>query len=122
MKDRIKKIRKQKDLTQQEFAVRIGTTQNVLANYETGRRNPSSSVINNICKTFNVNESWLRTGEGEMFIERTHDEQIATFIGDMLKDEEDSFKRRLISALCDLDDEGWKVLERFIDSFHQKKG
>lgn len=65
--DRIKKIRKGLDLTQQEFASRIGTTANVLTNYETGRRNPSNSVINNICKTFDVNEEWFRTGEGEMF-------------------------------------------------------
>lgn len=55
------------DLTQQKFAERIGTTANVLTNYETGRRNPSSSVINNICKTFNVSEEWLRTGKGEMY-------------------------------------------------------
>lgn len=67
MNTRIKKLRKELDLTQQKFADRIGTTANVLTNYETGRRNPSSSVINNICKTFGVNETWLRTGEGEMF-------------------------------------------------------
>ena len=60
-------MRKELELTQQKFADCIGTTANVLTNYETGRRNPSSSVINNICKTFNVNEEWLRTGEGEMF-------------------------------------------------------
>lgn len=67
MNTRIKKLRKSLDLTQQEFASRIGTTANVLTNYETGRRSPSSSVINNICKTFKVNEEWLRTGGGEMF-------------------------------------------------------
>ena len=65
--ERIKKVRKDKDLTQQLFAEKIGTTANVLTNYETGRRNPSSSVINNICKTFNVNEEWLRDGTGEMY-------------------------------------------------------
>lgn len=65
--ERIKKIRKDLDLTQQEFADKIGSSQNVIGNYETGHRNPSSSVINNICKTFNVNEEWLRTGEGEKF-------------------------------------------------------
>ncbi len=69
MNTRIKKLRKELNLTQQKFADRIGTTANVLTNYETGRRNPSSSVINNICKTFNVNEGWLRTGEGEMFVQ-----------------------------------------------------
>ncbi len=120
MKDRIKKIRKEKDLTQQEFASKIGTSQNVLANYEIGRRNPSASVINNICKTFNVNESWLRDGTGEMFVEQSPDEQIATFIGELLRDEEDSFKRRLISGLSGLDDDGWRILEQFIDSIQKK--
>lgn len=65
--ERIKKVRKDKDLTQQLFAEKIGTTANVLTNYETGRRNPSSSVINNICKTFSINEEWLRNGTGEMY-------------------------------------------------------
>jgi Predicted transcriptional regulator with C-terminal CBS domains len=65
--ERIKKIRKTLDLTQQNFSKQIGTTQNSLTGYETGRRNPSSSVINNICKTFNISEHWLRNGEGKMF-------------------------------------------------------
>lgn len=66
--ERIKKVRRSLDLTQQKFADQIGTTQNALTGYETGRRNPSSSVINNICKTFDVSEKWLRTGEGEMLL------------------------------------------------------
>ena len=64
----LKKVRKALDLTQAEFAKKIGTTANVLTHYETGRRNPSNSVINNICKTFNVSENWLRTGEGDMLL------------------------------------------------------
>lgn len=67
MDERIKKLRKALDLTQREFAERIGSSQNVLANYESGRRNPSNAVINNICKEFNINEEWLRYGTGEMF-------------------------------------------------------
>lgn len=66
--ERIRKLRRELDLTQSEFAGRIGTTANVMTNYEKGRRNPSKSVINNICKTFDVSEAWLRTGEGEMFL------------------------------------------------------
>lgn len=73
MKDRLKKLRKELDLTQQVFADKIGTSQNTFANYEIGKRNPSNSVINNICKTFNVNETWLRTGEGQMFVETPDD-------------------------------------------------
>jgi len=69
LQERIKMLRKTLNLTQQEFGKRIGTTQNAIGNYEIGHRSPSSSVINNICKTFSVNEEWLRTGEGEMFLE-----------------------------------------------------
>lgn len=67
MRDRIKKLRKALDLTQSDFAARIGSTQNNIANYETGRRSPSAAALNNICKEFNVNEEWIRTGKGEMF-------------------------------------------------------
>ena len=68
LSERIKKLRKALDLTQAEFGEKIGSTQNAIGNYETGHRNPSSSVINNICKTFDVSEKWLRTGDGEMFL------------------------------------------------------
>lgn len=67
MNERIKKLRKALDLTQHEFAKRIGSVQNTITGYETGRRIPSNQVISLICKTFNVSETWLRTGEGEMF-------------------------------------------------------
>jgi len=67
VKERIKKIRKELDLTQQEFAERIGIKRNTIANYETGRNDPVDSVISLICREFGVNEEWLRTGNGEMF-------------------------------------------------------
>ena len=121
MKDRIKKIRKELDLTQQEFADRTGIKRNTVASYETGKSNLSDGAVSLICREFNVNEEWLRTGKGEMFIEQTKDEQIAAFVGNILKDEDDSFKRRLISGLVALDDNGWEVLEKFLDSIQKEK-
>lgn len=67
MNERIRKLRRALDLTQSEFADRIGSVQNTITGYETGRRVPSGQVISLICKTFNVNEEWLRYGRGEMF-------------------------------------------------------
>ena len=64
---RIKKLRKELDLTQSEFASRIGSVQNTVTGYESGRRNPSAPVISLICREFNINEEWLRNGTGEMF-------------------------------------------------------
>ena len=74
MKDRLKQLRRALDLTQTEFAQRIGTVQNTITGYENGRRNPSGPVISAICKEFNVNENWLRNGTGEMFLPDAGDE------------------------------------------------
>lgn len=112
---RIRKLRKALDLTQVEFARRIGTTQNSVANYETGHRNPSSSVVNNICKEFHVSETWLRTGEGEMFLELSRSDEIAAFVESVLHDESADFKRRLIAALSHLDAAGWEALEQLVE-------
>ena len=68
MKERIKKLRKVLDLTQQEFADRLGISRGNIATYETREGSPGSSVISLICREFNVSETWLRTGEGEMFV------------------------------------------------------
>ena len=121
MNERLKKLRKALDMTQQEFADRIGIKRNSFANYETGRNTPIDAIIVSICKEFNVNENWLRTGEGEMFIELSYSDEIAQFVGQLMTEEDDSFKKRLISGLATLDENGWKVLEDFLDSIQIKK-
>lgn len=121
MKDRIKKIRKELDLTQQEFADKIGIKRGGVANYEIGRNEPADSVISLICREFNVNEQWLRDGTGEMFIEQTRDEQIASFVGSIQASADDSFKKRFISMLSALDETEWEVLEKMTLMLHDKK-
>ena len=64
---RIKKLRKVLDLTQQAFADRLGISRGNIATYETREGSPGNSVIALICREFGVNEAWLRTGKGEMF-------------------------------------------------------
>ena len=121
MKDRIKKIRKELDLTQQEFADRIGIARGNVGAYEVGKNAPSDAVISLICREFNVSENWLRTGEGEMFIKQTRDEQIASFVGSIQSSEDDSFKKRFISMLSSLDESEWEVLEKMVIMLHEKK-
>lgn len=67
MDKRIKKLRRVLDLTQGEFADRLGIKQNTISKYETGRGIPTTAVMALICREFDVNEEWLRTGTGEMF-------------------------------------------------------
>lgn len=69
MHERLKILRKRLNLTQQVFATKLGLKQNTIACYELNRTEPSNPVITLICHEFNVNEKWLRTGEGEMFLE-----------------------------------------------------
>lgn len=109
--DRIKKIRKEFDLTQTEFASRIGSVQNTIARYEMNNRTPSASVIVLICKEFNVNEEWLRTGNGEMFLPRSRNQTITDFAENLIN-EPDSFKKRLFEGLAALDEKDWEYLEK----------
>lgn len=111
MQDEIKKLRKEFGLTQTEFGERIGVKGNTITTYENGTRTPSDAVILAICREFDVSEEWLRTGQGEMFIQKTESEEMADFFGDLLKDEPD-FRHRLIAALSRLSLDEWKVLEK----------
>lgn len=121
MKDRIKAIRKHYNLTQTEFGDRIGVKGNTITNYENDLRNPSDAIIVSICREFNVNEDWLRSGTGDMFQPISKSDQIADMMSDVLKCDEEAFKRRLITALARLDDSGWENLEKLIDMISGKK-
>lgn len=114
MDERIKQLRKELRLTQQEFAGSLGTSRDNIAGYETGRRSPSDAVISLICRTFNVNEEWLRTGDGEMFVRQTRDEEIAAAVERLLSGQKDSLRSRLIIALSRLDESQWSYIENFI--------
>lgn len=121
MKERLKKLRKTLDLTQQEFADKLKVPRNTIGGYEVGKSNPSDAAVNNICNIFNVNEEWLRTGNGEMFIELTRDEQIEHFVGNALKSEDDSFKKKFISMLAALDESDWEVLQKMVELLQENK-
>lgn len=120
MHNRIKEIRTKLGLTQQEFADAIKVKRNTVATYEMGRSVPSDAAIALICKEFYVNERWLRTGEGEPFIKRTKNEEITAMLMDIQVSDEESFKRRFISALTNLDEDGWHMLENLIDDISGK--
>lgn len=112
LNERIKKLRRNLDLTQQEFAEKIGIKRNSLANYETGRNTPIDAILISICREFNVSEEWLRTGEGDMFIPADRNADIARLTKQLLNEESDSFKNRLISILSNLTVEEWEFLEK----------
>lgn len=113
---RIKNLRRALDLTQQGFADRIGMKRNTVASYEIDRNGPSNSVISLICKEFNVNETWLRTGDGEMFIKRTVDDKISAFVDLALNDEPGNIRYRFLLALASMSVEDLQAMEHYAAS------
>lgn len=107
--DRIREVRKVEGLTQQKFADRLGLKQSTVATYETGRNVPIDPVITSICREFQINESWLRTGIGDMKAETTQQEKLARFFGDVLATAPDD-RSALFSALADLPPEFWPLV------------
>lgn len=108
---RIRQVRKHYNMTQAAFGELIGVKANTVTGYETGNRAPSDAIITSICREFDVNEDWLRTGQGEMLIKKSRDQEIAAFMGDVLKGDPD-FRRRFIAVLSRMTLEEWELLER----------
>jgi|GEM_PF-284220 transcriptional regulator with XRE-family HTH domain len=111
MKERLKELRKALGLKQYEFAKKLNIKRTTYTNYETGHNNPTDAVIGLICRTFNVNEKWLRTGEGEMFIDISRDQQIFDFMNKLEVDDSE-FKRQFINMLCNMTEEEWSFVEK----------
>lgn len=92
MKDRIKKIRKKLDLTQQKFADRLSVKRNTVAQWELGINALTDQVVTSVCREFNVNEDWLRTGAGgdeNMFVKLSEDEELAMYTQMLLDSTDD---------------------------------
>ncbi len=119
MKDRIKQVRKSLHLNQTDFGNLVGVKGNTIANYEIGLRAPSEAVLFSICREFNVNNRWLRTGEGDMFVTLGQGETIAQFMTRIYNDEKSDFKLKVLETIAQLDDEEWAVLEKIVKKMNQ---
>ena len=110
MKDRIRELRKALGMNQTEFGERVGAKQVTIAAYEAGRRIPMDVTIKAICREYGVSESWLVNGEGEMFVPKPRNRQIAELVDKALQDTPETFRARLFTALAKLTEEDWKYL------------
>lgn len=85
MNERIKSVRVMHGLNQTDFAKRLSISRSAVCKIESGENSPSDQTINLICKEFDINEEWLRTGNGKPYVERTKKEQIAKMLDNVLK-------------------------------------
>lgn len=112
MNERIRALIKALKIKQSEFAQRIGVSRPFVSELCSGAKNPSDRTIADICREFNVNEHWLRTGEGEMFSTLSREEEITKFAMEVIRDPASEFQRRLVSVLARLTPEQWKLMEQ----------
>ncbi len=121
MQNRLKELRKALGMTQQEFADKLNIKRNTIANYEVGRNEPIDAVLALICREFNVSVDWLKYGKGEMFIPVSRDDEIAIFAADIIRDPDDSFRRRLVGVLSQLTADQWELLADIAEKLAEKK-
>lgn len=115
MNERIKEIRKKEGLSQQKFADKLGIARGNIAAYEVGKNAPSDAVISLICSKFNVNEVWLRTGNGEPTIKLTRNQEIAKFANDVMDLPDKNIKKRFIEALAKLNENDWETIAKIAE-------
>lgn len=109
--DRIKEVVEDSELTKTAFAKKLNVSQQYISKLiKTGE--PSELFKDALCSTFDINKEWLETGNGEKKATIDREDQLMTWAGNILKDESDSFKRRFVNMLMDLDEDGWDALER----------
>lgn len=126
MADRISKVIRDKEKTKTAFSDRINVSQAFVSQMCSGLKVPSDRTIADICREFNVNENWLRTGRGDPYIQLSRDEELAQFFGDVMKGEDPDFRRRLLSVMSRLTTDEWALLERMawklVDELQQDTG
>lgn len=119
-KERFKAARKALGLTQVEFAEKLGMTQAGISAIESGRVSTSDRMIQILSNTFNISAEWLRTGEGEMLVEPSEDEQLAQFVGEVLAGRPDDLRRAFLVAMAQLDENGWDSLASFVRTVYKE--
>lgn len=118
--NRIRTVRKTLGLNQTQFAEKIGISQRALSSIERETTNLTERNTREICRVFNVNEQWLRTGEGEMLVEPSEDEQLAQFVGEILAGRPDDLRRAFLVAMAQLDENGWNSLASFVRTIYKE--
>ena len=122
--ERIAWVIAQSGLTKTAFGKRLNVSQQHISNLALGKTSPSDRTILDICREFNINEIWLRTGEGDPVARLEREDEIASWIGKVLAGNDD-FKKDFVAVLSRLDENAWAVLaqisERMVEQRRQRE-
>ena len=89
--ERVKMVRDKAQLTMEQFGNRIGgVSKSTISNIENDNRNLTEHMLKSICREFDVNEKWLKSGEGDMPRKLSEEEEVAALVSDLLEDGRDN--------------------------------
>lgn len=120
IKDRLKTVRTDLNMSQDEFGKQIGISRSQISCYEKGLRDITERSINDICREFNINKEWLLTGEGEMYVISEQDEKLADALAKISLSENDKLKE-IVQNLLKLDEKTLDTINDLIDLLIEKE-
>ena len=120
MNQRLKSIRKEAKMTQEQFAQAIGISRNFLAIAETSDRQLGKHVITEMCRKFGISENWFYTGEGDMHVDTQSEDDIFEWVGNAMAT--DPFKLEFLRILSKLQPEAWAAIETLVRALLEKQG
>lgn len=122
---RIREVRNKVGYTQEKFASELNLKQQTIAVFELGKRNPSERTISDICTKFNINEEWIRTGEGEMINDMDSIDIVQNHFGYMMGNAS-AQKKAVLAALIEMaysvpDDKWDYIIKQFNNCLKEAK-
>ena len=107
-------------ISKTKFAERLNISPSFVTRICAGDKTPSDRTISDICREFNVSLAWLEDGVGEMYVQRSANEELALLVSNIMSDADDSFRKRFISLLMALPPEKWAAIESFVEELQKK--
>ena len=114
MNERIKELRKVLGLTLDKFGGRLGVGKSAISKIERGENGVTDQLFKSICREFNINETWLREGTGEMFA--SMETEYHTMIDRVMKGERENVKN-VFKTFVTFDESDWDALDRMIEKY-----
>ena len=111
--ERFKQIRTSLNMKQGDFAEKIKLTQGHVSDIENKRKSVSDRVIEIICLKFEINENWLRTGEGDMHTSINPDDRYSHNLSKLTVSDDETIIR-WINAIAETNPVVLKQIEEFM--------
>lgn len=116
MRNRLKEVRKALNLTQEEFGKQLGVRKSTISNLESGRFGLTDTMLKLVCRQYQVNEEWIRTGQGDMFFDADVDYLYGRFMNST-----NAFQQSLVKTVLELNEAELALLERIVDKLQKNK-